>query len=235
MRTLTCDTTRSHICLALHALLSIVPLCNYLCSDMMDGDLNRKRANATAFVQAVACLTKPYYSPGDDPLDVTDATAAYKRAHRASSQPLAVVFRQMLMLAHDAFKEENNFLVALGMQWLVLDLSFKDDSVGKFINARGLEGVPHMFCVRIDRQERPRRFVNYGTDLMVFKTTGKYMQPHPYDLRAVLMEGPDADALFVHDGTRWLCARPGEPVVPVQDLNRLVTCWAQVLVYQRRI
>ena len=220
--------------LALHTLLSIIPLVNYLRSNLPEQDLIKKRANAAAFVQNLAKIADAYCSEASAPIDITTCVQAYRRAHRATPSTAAVAVQQMYQLIQDALKEDGNYIGLLGTLWVVHEPGCKQDTVQQLLNTQrnlpGLSDLPHIFFVLIDRGDRPRRFINYGTSVKVSKSAGKYTQLHLYDTVAVLMD----DCVFSKDNTRWHRV-DADSIQLVQDLNHLVSCRAQVLVFQRRM
>ena len=228
------------VCCAVYCLINIPPVVNYLLSPLMEQDLVKKRANAVAFTQGMAAVARRYWQQDViGPVDLTAPATAYRKIHRTVFTPAHTAIKQMYSILQDAV-DKPNFFDDLGGNWVALSNVTKTETVQQLMNSSNVEGLPHLIFVRLDRGDRPRRFINYGTSMKVVKNTEKanYIHFHNYELVCVLVEGGDDDGAFVRDRNRqgWQHYESASMAVnPVADLNLLVSVRAQVLVYLRQV
>lgn len=224
------------LCLALHVLLTIPPLVNYLTSELLAGDLVKKKANAAAFAVAVRELAQLYWSAGDhDAVDATEACKIFRRCHRAVAVSSTDAVRHMYQLLCEAAAP---FFKLLEARWLVHQPDCAATSVQQLVNAEAISEAPELVFVRLDRGERVKKFINYGTIFQMVqpsKSNVKLLTIHQYDLFSVLMQGDEReqDKVIAKSGNVWMEVT-ADSVSQLTDLNQLITTRAQVLVFLLR-
>lgn len=229
------------IVIALHCILNIPPLVNYLVSSELEADLYRKRVNAVAFTRTLAKLADAYWSNLADPgldLDVSEAALIFKKIHRASHVSSTMVLKQVCSILKDSLSPSSNYMDDLGAYWLVHEPGCKHDTVQQLINNSTIDGLPHLIFIHLNRGERTKRFIDYGTSLRVVKSN-KYIDIHRYELANVLMDDDKNDCdvygssvYAKSDASVWEYITATDNVVkPVLDLNQIISVKAQVLVY----
>lgn len=227
------------IAMALHCILNIPPIVNYLISPLLEGELLKKRANAVGFTRSVATLAKVYWDrpaeAGAD-LDVSAAAFFFRKIHRTTYTPPALALRQMYQIMHESLTPTNNFMQKLGGVWIVHQPGCRHDTVQQLVNSTDIDGLPHLIFVQIDRGDRVKRFIDYGTLLKVVKSEPRHstIQINRYELATVLMETEEDMQVFAKASTKWQHLNIRDNTVqPLLDLNKLISVQAQVLAYLR--
>lgn len=234
MRPLSGGAGNDALVYALHVLLTIPPLVNYLRSSCLEEDLNRKRVNAVGFAQGLARVADEYWNDGaDGPVDAAEPLAAFRRIHRATHISAPTAVRLMFQSLQDAVPTPGNLLTELGAPWLSLGPDSSCESVQQLLNSAPPPDPPVLIFVRLDRGERVRRFVNYGTVLKQIQVKSNKVHTSVYELFSVLMEGDGDCRVYARKAALWADAS-GDKVVPLVDINRLISYRAQVLVYLLR-
>lgn len=206
---------------AMHCLLAVPPLVNFLLSPLFAQELVRKRVNAVAFAQGVRQAAGEYYRDGG-PVDVDAPLQAFRRIHRSSHACAAVAVRQMYQALRDACDVPDSTLEELGGNWVVHNPGTPCQTVQSLFNLQPRPEPRHLLFVRLDRGDRPRKFVNYGTSVKLVTGSGREMQQHTYDLVAVLVQGPqEAPVVMARCGRQWNVAAEGE-VGPLADVNSII-------------
>lgn len=219
---------------ALHVILTIPPLVNYLNSRLLEEDLSRKRVNAVAFAHGLSRVAKEYWDDGAvAPVDAGEPLAAFRRIHRAAHIPAPSAVRLMFQSLQDAVHTAGNLLAELGGTWLTLEPDSPCESVQQLLNSASMTGSPELVFVRLDRGERTRRFVNYGTVLKHVIVDPKEVHTNVYELFSVLTEGDGDCRVYARKAETWADAS-SDAVVPLANINDLITYQAQVLVYLLR-
>ena len=222
--------------IVLHCLMHIPPLVNYLTDPAMELDIHKKRVNAAAFTRTLAATANQYWCEETAPLHISDVVSCYKKIHRATHVNPAVALRQMCQIIQDSLLPTDNYYIALGGLWIVHGPGCKQDTVQQLMNATAVDGLPHLIFIHLDRGDRTKRFIDYGTCLKLVKTA-KYIEIHKYELVSVLMEDPSAIEVFAKPPqSAWLHISSVDNIVrPLPDLNQLISVKAQVLVYLRAL
>ena len=224
------------LCLALHVLLTVPPLVNYLTSELLAADVVRKKANAVAFTLSLRELSQLYWSAGDhDAVDATEACKIFRRCHRAVAVSSTAAVRHMYQLLCEAAP---SFFSLLQGTWLVHQPDCAATSVQQLVNAEQIVDAPELVFVRLDRGDRVRKFINYGTTFQMVqpnKSNPKLLTIHTYDLFSVLMQGDETekDRVIAKSGNVWMEITT-DTVSQLTDLNHLITTRAQVLVFLLR-
>jgi len=239
MRQLVTDeATTPNICMAIHCLMNVAPLVNYLTSTLLEADLTKKRVNAVAFTRGLAVVAKLYWQkPAVATIDVNVPVSYFRKVHRNVYISGAVAVQQMYQIIQDAVGMENNFCKELGGCWVVHEPGCKHDSVQQLINGTDiLQSLPHVFFVKIDRGDRTKRFINYGTSVKVVKTlaNNKYIM-HKYQLSSVLIESADEAIVYAKNEKAWEQAPLDGCITEVQNLNSIVSIKAQVLCFLKDV
>lgn len=224
----------SPFCGAIHMMLAIPPIVQYLSSGFFEQELVKKRVNAVAFATGLKDTAIDYWSGGSEVIDTEPVCQAIRRIFRHSNPPAHACFFHMFQVLLDAVAVPGNVLSELGTEWLTHDENSVADSVQKLLNSQSFQSLPHLMIIRLDRGNRPRRFINYGTSCRVTEHTDKGVRLYWYDLFAVLTEGADGNCVYSKGGGTWYEATSSS-VKQLEDLNRLVTVEAQYLVYLRRL
>lgn len=223
---------------ALHCLLNIPPLVNYLTSPLLDDDLIKKRVNAVGFTTSLAALGKGYWDrERDGRLDAAPAVQFFRKIHRNTYTPPALALRQMLQVIQESLAVADNFIADLGTLWLVHQPGCRHASVQQLVNNADVEGLPHLILIHLDRGERVRRDIDYGTLLKLVKVGPRHNMDdwiHKYELVTVMMEAEEEMQVFAKVDNKWNRLDIGENLVrPVADLNQIISTKAQVLAYLR--
>lgn len=233
--------------IALHCILNIAPLVNYLLSSWLEDDLCKKRVNASAFTRGVASLARGYWLtsslepehlklPPEGDLDVTATLHFFRKIHRTSNTPPAVAVRQMYQVMQDGLLPTGNYMEALGGKWLVHAPDVRFDTVQKLVNASDISGLPHLIFIQLDRGNRTNRVIGYGTVLKVVKTLPQTISTTMYELVSVLMEGEDDMRIYAKQDNKWHYITAKDNVVtPVSNLNDLISTKTQLLAYLQRV
>lgn len=220
--------------IALHCILNIAPLVNYLLSSWLEEDLFKKRVNATGFTRGVAGLARGYWGEGD--LDVTDTLRFFRKIQRTNNTPPAVAVRQMYQVMQDSLLPADNQLTALGGLWIIHGPDTRFDTVQQLANASKIDGLPHLIFIQLDRADRVNRVIGYSTDLRVVKTLPHKISTTMYDLVSVLMEGEDDLRMYAKQFNKWHYITAKDNVVTrVADLNTLISTKTQLLTYLQRV
>lgn len=225
--------------IALHCILNISPLVNYLLSSWLEEDLFKKRVNATGFTRGLASLARGYWltpSPPEGDLDVTSTLHFFRKIHRTSNTPPAVAVRQMYQVVQDGLLPTDNFMEALGGNWLVHAPHVRFDTVQKLVNASNIDGLPHLIFIQLDRGDRTNRVIGYGTALKLVKILPHTISTTMYELVSVLMEGEDDMRTYAKQDNKWHYITAKDNVVTqVSDLNDLISTKTQLLTYLQRV
>ena len=223
------------LCQAIHCLLAIPPLVNYLTSPLLDEDVVRKRANAVAFAHGLRDLAKLYWSESSDrhALDVDQVVQAFRRHHRQIFIPAHAAVQLMYQTLVEATDTPGNLLSQFETHWLTHEPGCAAESVQQLVNIRTIQGLPTLVFVRIDRGDRPRRFVNYGTSFKLVKNNlpnTRMLKLYVYELYCVLTEGDNESKVLSRVDNAWQEASE-DTVAPLADLNQIISGRAQILVY----
>lgn len=222
--------------IALHCILNIAPLVNYLLSSWLEEDLFKKRVNATGFTRGVATLARGYWLTPDLHLDVTDTLHFFRKIHRTNNTPPATAVRQMYQVMQDGLLPTENYMEALGGNWLVHAPDTRFDTVQKLVNASDISGLPHLIFIQLDRGDRTNRVIGYSTALKVVKILPHKISTTMYELVSILMEGEDDMRTYAKQDNKWQYITAKDNIVtPVSNLNDLISTKTQLLTYLQRV
>lgn len=221
---------------ALHCLLAVPPLVNYVLSRLLEPDLLTKHANAVGFALAFRALAAGYWEAelqggppvAGAPLDASEAVRAFRRVHRSARVcPSAAVGLMYGVLQDAVGGEEGSFLRELGGGWVAHEPDCPLDTVQNLFN-HGQPDAQHLLFVRLDRGDRPRKWINYGTSAKLVRRVGDGTpRVLTYDLQAVMTD----DKVLARHAGQWWEAREGA-VGELLDVNDVISGRAaQVLAF----